>query len=245
MFPLYGTKFLITGASGGIGQALVDSFVNSGAELCISGTKISILNDIMNRYPNAKIHPIPCDLSNSDNVSTLVSIAIQKMSGLDGLIFNAGITKDKLVIRMTDEDWQSVIGVNLTSYFKISRDACKVMMKSGGRVICISSVIALLGNPGQCNYAASKGGMISYSRCLAAEFAKKNITVNCVLPGFIDTQMTAFLDEKHKEAVTQSIPMKRMGTPDEVAAVVRFLASRDASYITGASFNVSGGLLNY
>ena len=242
MFKLDNKKFLITGASGGIGQAIVKSMHKAGATLCISGTKEEVLEEIAKEYKE-NIHVLSCNLSNAEEVNQLVSKANEKMGGFDGLVCNAGITHDNLTMRMTDEMWQEVIDINLTSTFKLNREASKILIKNKcGRIINISSVIGLTGNAGQANYAASKAGIIAMSKSLAKEVANRNITVNCVAPGFINTKMTEVLSNEQKEKILENIPSKRMGTPEEVAAGVLFLASDEAKYITGHVLNINGGL---
>jgi 3-oxoacyl-[acyl-carrier protein] reductase len=243
MFRLDNRKFLITGASGGIGQAIVKIMHEAGASLYISGTKKEVLEKIANQYEK-NIHVLPCDLSNAEEVNQLVDRASEVMIGFDGLICNAGITQDSLLIRMTDEAWQKVIDINLTSTFKLNREAAKKLIKNNwGRIINISSVVGLTGNPGQANYAASKAAVVAMSKSIAKELAPRNITVNCIAPGFIDTKMTEMLSDKQKEKILGNIPMKRIGTGEEVAAGVLFLASDEARYITGHVLNINGGLL--
>lgn len=242
MFRLDNRKFLITGASGGIGQAIVKIMHDAGAILCISGTRRDVLEKVAEQYEK-NIHVLPCDLSNTDEVNQLVSNACEIMEGFDGLICNAGITQDGLFLRMTDEAWQKVIDINLTSTFKLNREACKKLIKNNwGRIINISSIIGLTGNVGQANYAASKAGMMAMSKSVAKEVANRGVTVNCIAPGFIDTKMTEVLGDEQKEKILINIPMKRMGTGEEIAAGVLFLASDEAKYITGHVLNINGGL---
>ncbi|WP_168464458.1 3-oxoacyl-[acyl-carrier-protein] reductase [Wolbachia endosymbiont of Ctenocephalides felis wCfeT] len=242
MFRLDNRKFLITGASGGIGQAIVKIMHDAGAILCISGTRRDVLEKVAEQYEK-NIHVLPCDLSNTDEVNQLVSNACEIMEGFDGLICNAGITQDGLFLRMTDEAWQKVIDINLTSTFKLNREACKKLIKNNwGRIINISSIIGLTGNAGQANYAASKAGMMAMSKSVAKEVANRGVTVNCIAPGFIDTKMTEVLGDEQKEKILINIPMKRMGTGEEIAAGVLFLASDEAKYITGHVLNINGGL---
>lgn len=242
MFGLESRKFLITGASGGIGQAIVKIMHKAGATLCISGTKKEVLEEVAKQYEK-NMHVLPCDLSNAEEVNQLVNRASELMEGFDGLVCNAGITRDSLLLRMTDEAWQKVIDINLSSTFKLSREACKRLIKNNwGRIINISSIIGLTGNAGQANYAASKAGIIAMSKSIAKEVASRNITVNCIAPGFIDTKMTEVLNEGQKGKILDNIPMKRMGTGEEIAAGVLFLASDEAKYITGHVLNINGGL---
>ncbi|BDG75781.1 MULTISPECIES: 3-oxoacyl-[acyl-carrier-protein] reductase [Wolbachia] len=242
MFGLENKKFLITGASGGIGQAIVEIMYKARATLCISSTKKEVLEEVAKKYEK-NIHVLPCDLSNSEEVNQLINKASELMKGFDGLICNAGITQDSLALRMTDEEWQKVIDINLTSTFKLNREACKKLIKNNwGRIINISSIVGLTGNAGQVNYAASKAGIIAMSKSIAKEVASRGVTVNCIAPGFIDTKMTEVLNEGQKEKILDHIPMKRMGTGKEIAAGVLFLASDEAKYITGHVLNINGGL---
>ncbi|QKX01109.1 3-oxoacyl-[acyl-carrier-protein] reductase [Wolbachia endosymbiont of Dipetalonema caudispina] len=242
MFQLEDRKFLITGASGGIGQAIVKVMYKAGATLCISGTKKETLKGIAKQYKK-NMYVLPCNLLNAEEVNHLIDKASKLMTGFDGLICNAGITQDSLLLKMTDEAWQKVIDINLGSTFKLSREACKKLIKNNwGRIINISSVVGLIGNAGQANYAASKAGIIAMSKSIAKEVASRNITVNCVAPGFIVTKMTEVLNKEQKKKILDNIPMKKMGTVEEVAAGVLFLASNEAQYITGHVLNINGGL---
>ena len=242
MFGLEDRKFLITGASGGIGQAIVEVMHKAGATLCISGTKKEVLEEVAKKYEK-NIHVLPCDLSNLEEVNQLINKTSESMKGFDGLICNAGITQDSLLLRMTDEAWQKVIDINLNSTFKLNREACRKLIKNNwGRIINISSIVSLTGNAGQANYAASKAGIIAMSKSIAKEVASRGVTVNCIAPGFIDTKMTEVLNEKQKEKILDNIPMQRMGTGKEIAAGVLFLASDEARYITGHVLNINGGL---
>ncbi|WP_395460936.1 3-oxoacyl-[acyl-carrier-protein] reductase [Wolbachia endosymbiont (group B) of Ablattaria laevigata] len=242
MFGLEDRKFLITGASGGIGQAIVEIMHKARATLCISSTKKEVLEEVAKKYEK-NIHVLPCDLSNPEEVNQLINKASELMKGFDGLICNAGITQDSLLLRMTDEAWQKVIDINLNSTFKLNREACRKLIKNNrGRIINISSIVGLTGNAGQVNYAASKAGIIAMSKSIAKEVASRGVTVNCIAPGFIDTKMTEVLNEKQKEKILDNIPMQRMGTGEEIAAGVLFLASDEARYITGHVLNINGGL---
>ncbi|QKX02848.1 3-oxoacyl-[acyl-carrier-protein] reductase [Wolbachia endosymbiont of Litomosoides sigmodontis] len=242
MFKLESRKFLITGASGGIGQEIVKTMHKAGAILCISGSKKEALEEVAKLYKE-NIHILLCNLLNAGEVNQLINRANELMGGFDGLICNAGITQDSLLLRMTDEAWQKVIDINLNSTFKLNREACKKLTKNNrGRIINISSIIGLTGNAGQANYAASKAGIIAMSKSIAKEVASRNITVNCIAPGFIITKMTKVLTEEQKRKILDNIPMKRMGTGEEIAAGVLFLASDEAKYITGHVLNINGGL---
>ncbi|OCA06270.1 3-oxoacyl-[acyl-carrier-protein] reductase [Wolbachia endosymbiont of Trichogramma pretiosum] len=242
MFGLENKKFLITGASGGIGQAIVEIMHKARATLCISSTKKEVLEEVAKKYEK-NIHVLPCDLSNPEEVNQLINKASELMKGFDGLICNAGITQDSLLLRMTDEAWQKVIDINLSSTFKLNREACRKLIKNNwGRVINLSSIVGLTGNAGQVNYAASKAGIIAMSKSIAKEFASRGVTVNCIAPGFIDTKITEVLNQKQKEKILDNVPMQRMGTGQEIAAGVLFLASDEARYITGHVLNINGGL---
>ncbi|WP_339045830.1 3-oxoacyl-[acyl-carrier-protein] reductase [Candidatus Mesenet endosymbiont of Agriotes lineatus] len=242
MFNLAGKKFLVTGASGGIGQAITDVLYKAGATLCISGTRKEILEKMAEGKNN--VYSLQCDLTNSEEVDSLVDKASDLMAGFDGIVCNAGVTQDSLLLRMTDEAWDKVININLTSTFKLNKKACSKMLKNGwGRIINISSIVGFTGNPGQVNYATSKAGMVAMSKCIAKEFASRNITVNCIAPGFIETSMTSSLSEEQQNNIMSNIPLKRMGIPKEVASGVLFLASDEASYITGQTLHINGGLL--
>lgn len=239
---LAGKKALVTGATGGIGGAIARSLHAAGAQVAISGTRVDALELLAAQLKGAVV--LPCNLSDSAAVDALPAQAEEKLGGLDILVCNAGVTKDTLAMRMKDEDWQSVIDINLTATFRLNRAVLKGMMKARhGRIINIASVVAVMGNPGQANYCASKAGMIGMSKALAAEVASRGITVNCVAPGFIATPMTDALNEQQKERITSNIPAQRFGTSDDVASAVTFLASDGASYITGQTLHVNGGLL--
>ncbi len=243
MFRLDDKKFLITGASGGIGQAIVETMHRSGAILSISGTKKQVLEEIASKY-NQNVHILPCDLSDAEEANKLVDRADTIMRGFDGLICNAGITQDSLLLRMSDAMWQEVININLTATFRLNRSACKILLKNRwGRIVNISSVIGLIGNAGQANYAAAKAGIIAMSKSIAKEVAGRGITVNCVAPGFVDTRMTEVLSHEQKERILENIPMKRVGTTEEIATGIIFLASDESRYMTGQVLNINGGLM--
>lgn len=243
MFDVSGKRFLVVGASGGIGSAISIALSRANAELCISGTRVDALQSVASQCV-AGVHVMQCDLLNSAEVDTLVDRAAELMSGIDGVVCSAGIVLDKLSLRITDEDWDKVIAINLSAVFRINKSACRAMLKNaGGRIINISSIVGVTGNVGQANYSASKAGIIGMSKSLALEFASRGITVNCVAPGFIDTPMTAQLSEKQKEHILNNIPMGRMGTPEDISSVVLFLASDASSYITGQTIHVNGGML--
>ena len=240
---LSGKKALITGASGGIGGAIAKELHAAGATVAISGTRREAL-EALNAELGGTAHILTCNLSDGAAVDALPAQAEAAMGGLDILVCNAGVTKDTLAMRMKDEDWQSVIDINLTATFRLNRAVMKPFMKQrAGRIINIASIVAVMGNPGQANYCASKAGMIGMSKSLAAEVASRGITVNCVAPGFIKTAMTDKLSEEQAARMTANIPAGRFGTPEDIAGSVVFLASDAASYITGQTLHINGGLL--
>ncbi len=244
MFSLQGKTALITGASGGIGAAIARTLHAAGATIAISGTRVAVLDELKVSLGGDRIHCVPCNLSSPEDVEKLVPSAEAAMGGLDILVNNAGITRDGLAMRMKDEDWQAVLDVNLTSSFRLARAAMKLMMKKRwGRIVNITSVVGVMGNPGQANYVASKAGLIGMSKSMAQELATRSVTVNCVAPGFIASPMTDVLNDKQKEAILSKIPTGRMGTPEEVAAAVMFFASEEASYVTGQTLHVNGGMI--
>lgn len=243
MFSLTGKTALITGASGGIGAAIAKALHDAGAAIAISGTRVEVLEKVKAEV-GERVHILPCNLAKAEDVEKLIPAAEAALGGLDILINNAGITKDGLAMRMKDEDWQSVIDVNLTSNFRLSRAAMRSMMKKRwGRIINITSIVGVTGNPGQVNYVASKAGLIGMTKSLAQELASRNVTVNCVAPGFIATPMTDVLNEKQKEAILGRIPAGRMGGPADIAAAVLYLASDEAAYVTGQTLHVNGGMV--
>lgn len=243
MFDLTGKTALVTGASGGIGREIALALHKAGAKVAISGTRQNALDDT-SAAAGGELIPIICNLSKLDEVDNLIKTAEEKLGQLDILVCNAGITKDGLLMRMKDEDWQDVIDVNLTSTFKLIRTASRGMMKRrNGRIINITSIVGVMGNPGQANYCASKAGMIGMSKSIGQELAGRGITVNCIAPGFIKTAMTDALDEAQQERITKNIPAGRFGLPEDIAAASVFLASNEASYINGQTIHVNGGLL--
>jgi 3-oxoacyl-[acyl-carrier protein] reductase len=242
MFNLTGKTALITGASGGIGAAIAKALHAAGAKIAISGTRVAALEEIKAQI-GENVYVLPCNLSSAEDVEKLIPSAEVAMGGLDILVNNAGITKDGLAMRMKDDDWQAVIDVNLTSNFRLCRAAMRGMMKKRtGRIINITSIVGVTGNPGQANYVASKAGVIGLTKSLAQELATRGVTVNCIAPGFIATPMTDVLNEKQKEAILTRIPAGRMGGPEDIAAAVIYLASNEASYITGQTLHVNGGM---
>jgi 3-oxoacyl-[acyl-carrier protein] reductase len=242
MFDLSGKKALVTGASGGIGEEIARALHACGAIVAIHGTREEKLRELAASLGD-RVHVYPANLSDRDAVKELGSKVEADLGGVDILVNNAGITRDGLFVRMSDKDWDDVIEVNLTSVFRLTREiAYPMMRRKGGRIINITSVVGVTGNPGQANYCASKAGMIGFTKSLAQEIASRNVTVNCVAPGFIASAMTEKLNEKQKEAIMGAIPMRRMGTGAEIAAAVVFLASSEAQYITGQTIHVNGGM---
>ena len=242
MFDLQTKKALVTGATGGLGGAIARALHAQGAVVTLSGTRTEALEALAAEL-GERVHIAPCNLGDKEQVETLVPKAEALMGGLDILINNAGITRDGLFMRMKDEDWESVINVNLTSSFRLARAALKGMMKRRyGRIISITSVVGVTGNPGQGNYAASKAGMIGMSKSLAQEVASRGITVNCIAPGFIESPMTDALNEKQKEAILTSVPAGRLGQGSDIAAAAVYLASAEAGYVTGVTLHVNGGM---
>ncbi len=242
MFDLTGKTALITGASGGIGAEIARVLHGSGATVALSGTRVEPLEALAAELAG-RVHVLPCNLGDAAAVEALPKSAVAAMGSVDILINNAGVTKDNLFMRMSDEEWQTVIDINLTSTFRLCRGVLRGMMKARwGRIVNISSVVGVTGNPGQGNYAASKAGMVGMSKSLAAEVASRNITVNCVAPGFIATAMTDKLTDEQKARILTAVPAGRMGTPAEIAAAVLYLASVEAGYVTGATLHVNGGM---
>jgi 3-oxoacyl-[acyl-carrier protein] reductase len=242
MFDLSGKSALVTGATGGIGAAIARALHRQGAMVAISGTRTEALERLAGELQE-RVQVIACNLGNAEEVEKLVPAAEAKMGSLDILVNNAGITRDGLAMRMKDEDWAQVIDVNLTAAFRLSRAAMRGMMKRRyGRIIGITSVVGVTGNAGQANYAASKAAMIGMSKALAQELASRNVTVNCIAPGFIATPMTDALNDKQKEMIIAKVPAGRLGTADDVAAAALYLASAEASYVTGQTLHVNGGM---
>ncbi|MFN5996081.1 MAG: 3-oxoacyl-[acyl-carrier-protein] reductase [Paracoccaceae bacterium] len=242
MFDLTGKSALVTGASGGIGADIARVLHAAGATVGLSGTRVEPLEALAAEL-GSRAHVLPCNLSNPEEVEGLVKRAAEAMGTVDILVNNAGITRDGLAMRMSDDDWQSVIDVNLTAAFRLCRAAIRGMMKARwGRIVNISSVVGRAGNAGQANYAASKGGLVALSKSLANEVASRGITVNCVAPGFIETAMTDKLNDQQRSTILASVPAGRMGTPQEIAAAVLYLASQEAAYVTGATLHVNGGM---
>jgi 3-oxoacyl-[acyl-carrier protein] reductase len=242
MLDLTGRKALVTGASGGIGEEIARILHAQGAIVGLHGTRVEKLETLANDL-GERVHIFPANLSDRAEVKALGEKAEADLGGVDILVNNAGITKDGLFVRMSDDDWDAVLEVNLTAVFRLTRELTHPMMRRRyGRIINITSVVGVTGNPGQANYCAAKAGMIGFTKSLAAEIATRNVTVNCVAPGFIESAMTGKLNDKQKDAIMGAIPMKRMGTGAEVASAVAFLASSEASYMTGQTLHVNGGM---
>ncbi len=242
MFDLTGKTALVTGASGGIGGAIARALHAQGATVALSGTRVEPLNDLASEL-GERAHVTPCNLSDREAVKALPAQAIEAMGGLDILVNNAGVTKDNLFMRLKDEEWDSVLEINLTSTMLLMRAVMRPMMKARwGRVINISSIVGVTGNPGQANYAASKAGVIGMGKSVAHEVASRGITVNAIAPGFITTAMTDKLSDDQKAALLTGVPMGRMGTADEIAAAAVYLAAPEAAYVTGQTLHVNGGM---
>ncbi|MCX8253115.1 3-oxoacyl-[acyl-carrier-protein] reductase [Beijerinckiaceae bacterium RH AL1] len=242
MFELTGKCALVTGASGGIGRAIAEALHAQGATLVLSGTRREAL-DALAAQLGERARVVTTDLSDTASVEALIPAAEAAAAPIDILVNNAGVTRDNLFMRMRDEEWDQVIAVNLTAGFRLARACLKGMMRRRyGRIIAVTSVVGTMGNAGQANYAASKAGMVGLTKSLAAEAATRNVTANCIAPGFIETPMTDVLNEKQKAAILGAVPMQRLGTPADVAACAVFLASTEASYVTGQTLHVNGGM---
>ncbi|MDB6176551.1 3-oxoacyl-ACP reductase FabG [Paracoccus sp. Z330] len=242
MFDLTGKNALVTGASGGIGGAIAKALHAAGASVALSGTREAPLQELAAEL-GERAHVVPANLSDADAVAALPKAAAEAMGSVDVLVNNAGITRDNLFMRMSDDEWQQVLDVNLTSVFRLSRGVLRGMMKARwGRIVNITSVVGTTGNPGQGNYAAAKAGLVGMSKSLAYEVASRGITVNCVAPGFIATAMTDKLNDEQKGKILTQIPAGAMGAPDDIAAAVTYLASPAAGYVTGATLHVNGGM---
>ena len=242
MSNLENKNIIVTGASGGIGNSIIKKLNEAGANILASGTRIEKLEELKKNFKNIKI--LKFDISQSDKVEEFIENATNELGGsLDGIINNAGITQDNLAIRMSLDEWQKVININLTSTFLMSKFAIKKMLKNkSGKIVNITSVVGHTGNLGQANYTASKAGIVAMSKSLALEYAKKNINVNCISPGFIKTAMTDKIDDKFKEVIVSKIPSARLGEPDDIANAVLFLSSDQSSYINGETIHVNGGM---
>ena len=242
MFDLTGKFALVTGATGGIGGAIAEALHKQGATVGLSGTREAVLQEVAAKL-GSRVHVLPCNLGDAEAVNGLIGKAEAAMGQVDILVNNAGITRDGLAMRMKDEDWQTVLDVNLSAAFRLARASLKGMMKRRwGRIISITSVVGATGNPGQLNYAAAKAGLTGMTKSLAQEVASRNITANCVAPGFIQTAMTDVLTDQQKEVISQKIPAGRLGQSPEIAAAVVYLASEEAAYVTGQTLHVNGGM---
>jgi 3-oxoacyl-[acyl-carrier protein] reductase len=242
MFDLTGKTALVTGATGGIGEAIATALHAQGATVALSGTRKAVLETLAAKLGD-RTHVLPCNLSNVAEVEELVPSAEKAMGQLDILVSNAGITRDNLFVQLKDEDWDDVINVNLTATFRLARAATKLMMrKRFGRIIAITSVVGVTGNPGQGNYTAAKAGLIGMMKTLGAEYAKRNVTANCIAPGFIATPMTDVLNDKQRETILTKVPAGRLGSPEDIAAAAVYLSSNEAAYVTGQTIHVNGGM---
>ncbi|MEW6452213.1 MAG: 3-oxoacyl-[acyl-carrier-protein] reductase [Pseudomonadota bacterium] len=241
MFNLTGKTALVTGATGGIGGEIARALHKQGAKVAVSGTRREVLETLAAEIGNGPV--LPCDLTNKDSVEALIPDAEKALGQVDILVCNAGITKDNLFVQLKDEDWEQVLNVNLTSTFRLARAAVKLMMrKRFGRLIGITSVVGVTGNPGQANYTATKAGMIGMFKSIGKEYAKRGVTANCIAPGFIATPMTDKLNDKQKEAILAMVPAGKLGTGADVAAAAVYLASDEAAYVTGQTLHVNGGM---
>ena len=242
MSNLKNKNIIVTGASGGIGNSIIKKLNEAGANILASGTRVEKLEELKNNFKNIKI--LKFDISQSDKIEEFIENGTNELGGgLDGIVNNAGITQDNLAIRMSLEEWQKVINVNLTSTFLMCKFAIKKMLKNkSGKIVNITSVVGHTGNLGQANYVASKAGIVGMSKSLSIEYAKKNININCISPGFIKTAMTDKIDEKYKEIIISKIPSARLGEPDDIANAVLFLSSDQSNYINGETLHVNGGM---
>ena len=242
MFDLTGKTALVTGASGGLGGAIARALYGQGARVTLSGTRREALEALAGEL-GSRAHVLPCDLADAAAVEALVPTAEAAMGSLDILVNNAGVTRDNLFMRMKDADWDTVIAVDLTAAFRLSRACLKGMMRRRfGRIIGVTSIVGVTGNPGQGNYAAAKAGMIGMSKALAAEVASRGVTVNCIAPGFVASPMTDALNDKQRETILASVPMGRLGAGADVGAAAVYLASGEAAYVTGQTLHVNGGM---
>jgi len=242
MFDLTGKTALVTGASGGIGAAIARGFHQQGATVALSGTRRDVLEALSGELKD-RAHVLPCNLMNKDEIEALVPKSEEVMGKLDILVANAGVNKDNLLVQLRDEDWDEVVAINLTATFRLTRAAVRGMMRRRfGRIIGITSVVGITGNPGQSNYTATKAGMVGMIKSIAAEYAKRGVTANCIAPGLIATAMTDRLNDKQREAILARVPAGRLGGGPDVAAAAVFLASEEAAYITGQTLHVNGGM---
>jgi len=242
MSSLKNKNIIVTGASGGIGNSIVEKLYEQGVNILATGTRLEKLEELKEKFDSIKI--LKFDISQHEKIEKFINEGTEKLGGsLDGIINNAGITKDNLTIRMSLEEWIKVIDINLTSTFLMCKYSIKKMLKNkSGKIINITSIVGHTGNVGQANYTASKAGIVAMSKSLAIEYAKKNINVNCISPGFISTAMTDKIDEKHKEAIIAKIPSNRLGKPEDIANAVKFLSSNESDYINGETLHVNGGM---
>jgi 3-oxoacyl-[acyl-carrier protein] reductase len=242
VFDLTGKTSLVTGATGGLGGDIARALHRQGATVTLSGTRKEALDQLAGEF-GSRVHVLPCNLADAADVESLVPRAEEAMGQLDIMVANAGITRDNLFVMLRDEDWDEVINVNLTATFRLARAAMRGMMRRRfGRIIGISSVVGITGNPGQVNYSAAKAGLVGMMKSVAQEYAKRGVTANCIAPGFIATPMTDRLNEKQRETILTRVPAGRLGTPGDVAAAVVYLASNEAGYVTGQTLHVNGGM---
>ncbi len=242
MFNLTGKSALVTGASGGIGSAIARALHAAGAQVALSGTRVAALENVAATLGD-RVAIVPCNLGDVEARGKLIATATEQVGNIDILVNNAGLTRDNLAMRLKDEDWDTVLSINLSAAFQLSRAALRGMMKARwGRIVNITSVVGVTGNPGQVNYAAAKAGMVGMSKSMAQEVASRGITINCVAPGFIATAMTEELNDQQQESILQNIPAGKMGAPEDIATGVLYLASDEGGYVTGQTLHINGGM---